>query len=329
MQKKITANETLLSVSGLNQSFAEAVQQQLAVNPRADLKKLFHQYDVFRGDISAQVNPETGIPRVVPPPVPVQPAFNFSFGQGNVSPTPLSAAAPEFKPVSSEPFTFSFGTTPKAEPLQHSFGLPAKVEQPQHSFGLEIKPAEQPHKASEQSQFSFEIPAKVGQPQFNFGATSTPIAAAAPFAFSFGSSAVAVEDNEEDEGIPEGEEESFQRSRSSELVRKGEGEEEEESLVEERSKLFQHDKSRGWIDLGIVIFKVNKSTKEDGKARMLVRSESTGKVLLNAWINDGTLVDWASPKKEVMLTCMNQALQPAQLLRYLVRTKETTQAEAI
>lgn len=114
--------------------------------------------------------------------------------------------------------------------------------------------------------------------------------------FSFGASAVSTgdtinkslpsggedKDKSGEDEVPAGEEESFKQNRTNdELVRKGAGEEDEESLYEIQCKVYKPSEEGGFTDLGKGIVKVNQNTKSN-RRRLLCRQEGSGKVILNA-----------------------------------------------
>lgn len=66
------------------------------------------------------------------------------------------------------------------------------------------------------------------------------------------------------------------------LLKTGKGEEDEDCLCEERSKLYVKV-GEGWTELGIGIFKLNRN-RENKKIRLLFRVEGSGKILLNSWM---------------------------------------------
>jgi nucleoporin NUP2 len=139
-----------------------------------------------------------------------------------------------------------------------------------------------------------------------------------------------TEQNEEDgDEIPVGEEESFTSVRTNEeLLKRGEGEEEEEELLAApiRCKLFQFNlEGNTWTDLGIGFLKVNRN-RGDRRGRVLCRAEGSGRVLLNATINPtNTSLQWEEGKRELSITIPVQA----KLSKFLVRAKEVDQARSL
>lgn len=243
----------------------------------------------------------------------------FSFGGGQAS-APKNATNAPAGTGSASPFSFTaFGTNDAVEVTSKSAEAGAT--------GSSSTPMAAP------PSFSFG-----GLASSSSAATTT---AATPFSFSFstplpsfstltqqtsgGANGPAAHD-EDEEGIPEGEEASFSGERTNtELIKRGAGEENEETLAEERIKLFslERDSGGGWKDLGVAIAKVNR-TQDTDKRRLLARSEGTGKVLLNTWISGAaTKVDHIEGKKDFTLICVGAEGKP---LQYLIRCKEPAQA---
>lgn len=183
------------------------------------------------------------------------------------------------------------------------------------------------------SGFQFNIP--------SFGGTSSSSGFSFPtFAKSTSAPEKTAAAEDDEEGIPLGEEASFSGERTNtELIKTGAGEEEEQTLLDQRVKLYIFEKategpSGTWKDLGIVLFKINQRHSSDAdnwveRCRMLARSEGTGRVVLNSWITTGVQVDHnetGNRAKDVKVLCINQEGKPAQ---YLIRCKEPGAAAAL
>jgi hypothetical protein len=163
---------------------------------------------------------------------------------------------------------------------------------------------------------------------------------------------------EEEEGIPAGEEASFSGDRTNtELIKTGAGEEDERTVIEQRIKLFMLEKggTGTWKDLGVCIVKVNEGSNlsasgeaEGGvvrsdsgknrhaggvsdtmapKRRILARSEGTGKVLLNSWLNATVHVDYVEGKNNFTLLAFNSS--EGRPVQYLIRGKEVQQVKEL
>lgn len=244
----------------------------------------------------------------------------FSFGGGGLASTPKNPSDTSAGTDSAPSFSFAaFGTnnnaaaaTTQSSKASTTGPSPTTMSTPSFSFGgLTSSSSTATATAATPFSFSFSTPLP------SFGALTQPAPAGA-------NDPTAHEEN--DEGIPEGEEASFSGERTNtELIKRGVGEEGEETIAEERIKLFflERDSGGGWKDLGIAIAKVNRS-QDTGKRRLLARSEGTGKVLLNTWISGtATKVDHIGGTKDLTLICMGTEGKPVQ---YLMRCKEPAQA---
>lgn len=220
-------------------------------------------------------------------------SVSSSFGFGFASDKPTAAPSFGFNVSSDKPSTLAFGSSDAQKPF--SFG--------QTQTEATSKPAP--------FQFSFSAPL----PSFAIDTSATGDKKEEP---------ILIGDEDED-AIPAGEEESFSNQRTNtELIKTGAGEESETCLMEQRCKLFTYEKERGWTDLGIGIFKINQGA--EGKSRILIRTEGSGKILLNSWINPNMEVHLAEGKKEIDLLCVNQ---DAKVAKYLVRYKDNPLANEV
>ena len=84
-------------------------------------------------------------------------------------------------------------------------------------------------------------------------------------------------------------------------LKTGEGEEGEECVVEERSKLFYWD-STTWKELGIGNAKINRNSNTS-KYRFIFRTEGSGKTLVNSWLKG---IQAEAKGKEIFLTIPQQ-----------------------
>jgi len=254
----------------------------------------------------------------------------FSFGVGPIDEPKSEAklAKPLFSFAADPPSKLEeTSTTTIEKPALFSFSLP-KNEAAASTIGVEMSPA--PTKP-----FNFSLgagavgltPDKPALPAFSFGAA--PINNGA-FSFAFPQPTQAVvSDNEDDEdGIPAEEQESFSLTRNtSEALKTGAGEENEATVHEQRCKVFLSDREKGWIDLGVVVFKVNRDQRPDaaGQSRILCRAEGSGRIVLNARITAiGTEATPLPGKKEVALLVFGGADGKPQ--KYLIRVKTLEEA---
>jgi hypothetical protein len=240
----------------------------------------------------------------------------FTFGQVATETKPLTfgQAATEAKP-------FAFGQT-TADPKPFSFNAEAKPFGPTE---INAKPLAFNQSASESKPtFPFEAPTSSagGKFQFSFGAPLPSFGQ--PSTGGTATEPIEIKGSD-DEGIPIGEEDSFSNLRDNELIKTGVGEEDENSLSEQRCKLFIFEKEKGWTDLGVAIFKINQRKDDADKSRILARAEGSGRILINSWINVNTVCEHAVGKREFNLLCVQDG-RPA---RYLVRVKEPDEARLL
>ena len=232
----------------------------------------------------------------------------FSFGQpASTASTAATSANPSFSfgqtnTTSSKP-SFSFGPTAST--------TNATSATPSFSFG---PTASTTNATSATPSFSFG-PASTSAPTFSFGPTASTITTTAP-SFSFGpttSTTTNPDDasDDDDEAPPTLPEEPV----NPELVQKGQGEEDEVTQWQARSKLFRFE-GGGWRDVGIGLAKINQSQQDQGKRRLLIRAEGTGKVLLNVDVRGVVCNKPERPTELILITSHDAA-------KYLLRCKET------
>jgi nucleoporin NUP2 len=223
---------------------------------------------------------------------------SFSFGSGSGSGDPLSFnVGQEHGPpgtAAAKPPTFSFGASSasSAKPIE------ASAETPKFGFGT-TKPASELSKpastapfsfgssAAPSSGFSFGQKAEGSAPSFSFGSA----AAGKPFSFTptfsapmsadasstslasapaeGASGAAAAEDG--DAAPP-----TSPRKNLAEVA--GAGEENEDTVLEQRGKLYRLENGKYEV-VGLGVFKVKRS-KDDGKRRLLLRKDGSGHVAL-------------------------------------------------
>lgn len=345
-QKKTTytsasrSEDEHLHIHGLNKSFQKSIEAQISKNPTMTLISLFKQYENHLLEITKKYSSSSSSP-LLPLAAPVVGANAFNFGS--------TAAAAAAAPSNSTGFTFAPSTTASKPAVSAAFNF-GSFTQTKPSAGslssttttattIESKPS---------TGFSFGTTMKPATTSFNFGQATTPSVAATPFSFfsqpsSTTTSATTTnpftfslpkkdnqikekdddKDDEDDGPHPD----SANTTTNPDLIRQGEGEEEDENVLEVRCKLFQYTGGQ-WADLGIILFKINHSTSAK-RYRVLGRSEGTGKLLLNNWISAAAAATTgAHPLLEVEKTNPPKRDLPFTLLtgeglrKYMLRSKE-------
>jgi hypothetical protein len=142
------------------------------------------------------------------------------------------------------------------------------------------------------------------------------------------------QDNETDENVP------MEASLHPQFTEPGAGEEGERTVLSVRCKLYLHHAAEdAWREVGVGVLKVNQESETNGKIddgdddemadgsrrrrRLLMRSEGTGRVLLNARLQATLARDSPSGKATELLLLVLADGQQQQ--RYLVRAKEELQ----
>jgi hypothetical protein len=117
----------------------------------------------------------------------------------------------------------------------------------------------------------------------------------------------------------EAEPEEFQQVelRNTDLLCRGEGEEEERTVHEVRAKAFQKDKEDSWQVIGVGLLKLNQNIKEPAQYRLISRVEGSGKLLLNARLCRGLAVQKMPNKKDVLAAVQLDG----KITRILLRTR--------
>lgn len=224
---------------------------------------------------------------------------SFTFGSGSGSGDPLSFnVGQEHGPpgdAAAKPSTFSFGASSasSAKPTE------ASTETPKFGFGT-TKPASEPSKpasaapfsfgssaAPSSSGFSFGQKAEGSAPSFSFGSAAagkpfsfTP-SFSAPMSADASSTSLASAPEEGASGAAEGAEgdaapPTSPRKNLAEVA--GAGEENEDTVLEQRGKLYRLENGKYEV-VGLGVFKV-KRNKDDGKRRLLLRKDGSGHVAL-------------------------------------------------
>ena len=247
-------------------------------------------------------------------------------GAGEV---PKPAATPAFGSTEAKPsFTFGTQAQPSSEAPKPSFtfGAPAKpsseASKPSFTFGAQ---ATSSSSEAPKPSFSFGASAK---PSFTFGASTKPsvestetkssgnavkpsfsFSSQAPVAPSVPSSVPAAETSS-DAGAPD----------TNALTSQGQGEEDETTSHEVRSKIWRLDGGQ-WQDMGVCILRI-KTSKETSKSRVLARNAVNGNVVLNFALYEGLRV---TCEKSVLLFLGFVDAKPCNL-RCKVKTNEAAES---
>ncbi|KAG5368632.1 Nucleoporin NSP1 [Yarrowia sp. C11] len=252
----------------------------------------------------------------------------FSFG--------AKPEAKDDKPMfgSSAVKPFTFGSSDKTEAKPFSFGSSEKTDKPAFSFG---KPAESASSAtSDKPAFSFgKTESATDKPAFAFG---KPAEAAKPFSFgksdsaapapAFGVSGNLFKNDKKEEAKPasadSGEPDDTPKTvtDSDDLSGQGPGEENEDNVAEYRVKLYKLDDGK-WDVCGVGQLRVlvDKDTK---KARLLMRAEQSGRVLLNCVVRKE--LTYSTTKSNVNIVDFDADSKP---IKYMARIKTAPEAEQL
>ena len=140
-----------------------------------------------------------------------------------------------------------------------------------------------------------------------------------------GSAPASGEKDGEDEG-GDGEDEDVVAAepRNEELLKKGEGEEDDTVLSEWRAKIFQL-KDKDWKNLGIHIFKLNKSNST-GKVRIICRMEGSGKATINTFLKS-TMTSISSADGKCVSVVVFQKEGPP--VKFLARVKTAEEGKSL
>ena len=179
-----------------------------------------------------------------------------------------------------------------------------------------------------QPEFKFVLP-----PQLSSTEKPGPVASASGFSFggstgsfTFGTNltataSISIDDAEGDNG-DDGDEPMPQEPPTT--VKAAAGEELEEKIYEGRCKIFVF-KASSWVDLGIGALRISKHPGSQ-KKRLLIRSEGTGKILLNTFLFKDMSNKIETDKKS--LTFLSLDAQ-GQLNKYLLRVKSPEDANSL
>ncbi|KAJ3107217.1 hypothetical protein HDU97_004637 [Phlyctochytrium planicorne] len=308
--KKDRAVQLGAQLKGLNSSFSKHAQKLFNQDPFVNLGEIFLAYTDHRSKIlkdfadvkDSLLKPSK--PSTTDLPVPsftlepkADPPKLFSAPSFTSPPVPAPAPAAATAPT----FNFNFGNN-SASSTPSLFG----------SSSTAATPAAPPAAVS------------------NFAPTPAPATTPAPaFSFSFGSQTSSFQtvpsmekaDTQDEDG---GDDDVVHEEQvNPEVFMKGAGEETEDTLFEVKAKAFSmSSEAKKWVDVGVGITKVNVD-RTTGKKRLILRADGSGRVLINFALTKGMM-----PKIEGKgLTFMYP--QDGKLVRYLLRVKEVSSAEAL
>lgn len=293
--------EAVLNIKALNKCFLTAVQKSVDKDEYIDFSSLFPQYTKHRAALDQR--------------------FEYAKELSSNGGKKMELGFEEIRPVSVDLPAFAVKPPPTILPDQSLSKSAPKV-----TTDTMPSPQSQPTKPA-----AFSFPSTTPLPAFGTSSGSTPalFSFGSTPAFTFPTPAKQEQSDDDDDAIPAGEEESFSSVRTNaELLKRGEGEEDEEELQPSlRCKLFIYDSSSSaWTDLGIGFVKVNRRS-DSPKARILCRAEGSGRILLNAFLDPHVSTSSHEPgKRDVQLTVFNQ---DSRLAKYLIRAKEVEQAASL
>ena len=231
---------------------------------------------------------------------------------------PKPAATPAFGSTEANP-SFTFGT--QAQPS-------SEAPKPSFTFGASAKPSSEAPKPSFTFGTQVTSSSEAPKPSFTFGASAKPsvestetkasgnavkpsfsFSSQAPVAPSVPSSVPAAETSS-DAGAPD----------TNALTSQGQGEEDETTSHEVRSKIWRLDGGQ-WQDMGVCILRI-KTSKETSKSRVLARNAVNGNVVLNFALYEGLRV---TCEKSVLLFLGFVDAKPCNL-RCKVKTNEAAES---
>ncbi|KAJ1538945.1 hypothetical protein HK405_013330, partial [Cladochytrium tenue] len=228
------------------------------------------------------------------------------------SPTPPASSLP----------SFSFGGSSLAPSTPIKFGGAAQSTASPPMFGANS--AIKPFSFSFSTAAAATVPAP---PAFSFGGGSTGGSLAASSAKD-GEKPPGPGDggNADGGGGDDDEDEPKDEQIDTAKLMRGAGEENEETLHEARTKAYQFTGAgKGWADVGLGIVKLNRERAGGGAARLILRADGSGRVLLNARVFAGM-----DPRLEqargVSFLAATQGGRPA---RFLLKIKDQDASKAL
>lgn len=224
---------------------------------------------------------------------------------------------------------FSFGAASAAKPF--TFGSKPESESAKPAFGgsaFGAKPAESGSKPA----LSFGKPAESGskpaesgsKPAFSFGKPADSSSGAPAFGVSSGNlfKGDAKSDAKPDTNAGEPDDTPKTVTDSDDLSGQGPGEENEDNVAEYRVKLYKLDEGK-WDVCGVGQLRVLVD-KETKKARLLMRAEQSGRVLLNCVVRKE--LTYSTTKSNVNIVDFDADSKP---VKYMARIKTVPEAEQL
>ncbi|KAI9206183.1 uncharacterized protein BJ171DRAFT_499043 [Polychytrium aggregatum] len=298
--------ELAKQLRGLNVSFVDFIKAEVEKDCFVDLSDALDSYKqhmqtitkAHASTISALKDDPAGsklVPKAAASGGSEQKTGSFNFGS-----TTSTAAAP------SATTSFSFATT-TASTLFSTIAAPASSEPPKLSTT------------------SAAVPPTTFFSGFGSGPASTiSFGGPAPTAFVAGGDASKTtagdQAGDDDEPAPDAQIDTS-------TLMQGEGEEQDEVFHEVRSKLFRFSKDKSWENIGIGPLKINKN-KSSGKARLLLRADGNGRVLLNASIFAGMQAKAEGKAVTFTVAAVGEDKKP-ELVKYSARVKTEDMAKAL
>lgn len=295
-----------VEIHGLNNSFVKFITAQYDKNPLVDLRGAFQKYTAHWSTISGDGSDKASSTIAAKPEgAAKQPLFDFKL--------------PDFKPAvgenaaKSSASALSFDFAPKT-----SDSSPFKPPMTNFSFNS-TAPSALSSADSKPFSFSFASSDSVKAPSFSFAPS-----AAVSASNNHNNKASSKDSDGEDGDDVDVEESSQKESSPPEIVFTGVGEENEDTLLKGRCKLFSY-KDKAYIDKGIVVFKVNQD-RNNQKTRIFCLNERSGTLLLNSLLKENCAVTRSAGKKDLMLVCFDLEGNPAS---FLLRSSSPEEAVAL
>lgn len=212
-----------------------------------------------------------------------KPAFSFGSSSNSSESKPLFGLGSSNEKKDDNKPAFSFGSEKKDDsksPFAFGSSTTMTEDKPKFSFGSSSSTTWSPDKGIKFGSASGDDKSSSSKPAFTFGANNSNTS---PFKFNVGGSNTTNESNEnkeqENTATDENTEGAENNEPQSNLSGKGPGEEEEDSVYEKKAKVYElvngEYKVQGVGPLRVLSHKTSK------KARILVRAEGSGRIILN------------------------------------------------
>ncbi|KAJ3292556.1 hypothetical protein HK104_005189 [Borealophlyctis nickersoniae] len=320
-QNKEALLEYVIELRGLNKSFAAFVQSKVDADPFVDLTPAVGEYESYHKKISTgKDSVRKALQKVKEELSAAKSATKSALESATTvaESVPKSVAAGKSAPKSASPsFSSSTRTAGESAPNSGFAFLSSGESAPKSAFPSFSTNAGTAGESAPKSAFpSFSTNAGTAGESapksafaFSSSAESTPNSTVSSFSTTFqfakpnpavnsffGAPAPALvqagsshltEEEEEDAASPE--------EQIGDALMKGQGEEEEETIFEQRSKLYRWVEERmegtdrkpaNWEPVGLGPMRLNKN-HETGKARLLLRADTSGRVILNTFLYSG------------------------------------------